>query len=199
MSTDRQQQRTGGKWLTNSVFVSSGKNPKIKLHFLLLLLALLAGTGPAAARNLTLAWSPSSSSTVAGYKVYYGTASGTYTSASLVGNQTSTTISNLTPGVTYYFNATAIDANTIESGFSGEVSYLVPGTLNLSSGVNPGDPKSIQFPVAPGHWYAVQATTDFKSWSNIWQTSVASTNAWVQFTDSSAGSYKTRYYRVAEY
>ncbi len=109
---------------------------------------------------------------------------------------TSATVSNLTAGVTYYFAATAVPVSGFESGLSNEATYIVPGCLTLSKGTNAGDPMLIRFPVASGQGYEVQATTDFQTWTNIWQTGVATSNAWVQFTDPNAGSFSSRFYRL---
>jgi hypothetical protein len=57
-------------------------------------------------------------------------------------------------------------------------------------------PLTIKFPVAPQHWYEVQATADFKSWTTIWQTGVATSNAWVQYSDPNASAHSSRYYRL---
>jgi oxalate decarboxylase/phosphoglucose isomerase-like protein (cupin superfamily) len=76
--------------------------------------------------SVTLAWSPSTDPSVAGYNIYYGGASGTYTNMISVGNATNATISGLDQGTTYYFAATTYTAAGVESSFSSEVSYLVP-------------------------------------------------------------------------
>ena len=52
---------------------------------------------PAMAGNVTLAWNPVSATNLAGYKVYYGTASGTYTASISAGTQTTYTISRQYP------------------------------------------------------------------------------------------------------
>lgn len=159
-------------------------------------LGLLVSLNFAAASTATLAWNASPSSGTAGYNVYYGTTSGNYTTKLTVGNTTSATISNLTAGVTYYFSATTVDTNGMESDFSNETTFIVPGVLTMSKGANPGDPALIQFPVASGHWYEVQASTDLQTWTTIWQTDVATSNTVLQFTDPDAGSYSSRFYRL---
>jgi uncharacterized delta-60 repeat protein len=58
-----------------------------------------------------------------GYKLYYGTSPGAYSTIIDVGNFTSTSVSDLSPYVTYYFAATAY--NTSESGFSLEVTLVI--------------------------------------------------------------------------
>jgi hypothetical protein len=155
----------------------------------------LAAT-PAPAQGTSLAWDPSPDSNVIGYNVYYGTTSGDYSSMTSVQNITSTTISNLTAGKTYYFAVTAFDANGVESTFSNEIQFIVPGVLTFSKGANPGDPMLIKFPVAPSQSYEVQATSDFQSWATIWQTGVATSNAWVQFSDAQASEISSRFYRL---
>ena len=77
--------------------------------------------------GVTLEWDPSPDAWVSGYALHYGTASSNYTIRIDVGNATSCTITNLTPGVTYYFVATAYATDGQESLPSNEVAYTVPG------------------------------------------------------------------------
>lgn len=93
--------------------------------FTLLLFTTLAQAG-----QVSLAWDPSPSPDVGGYKVVYGLASGTYTSTVDVGKQTSTTVANLDDSKTYYFAARAYNtARTVESANSNEVSKPASTTL----------------------------------------------------------------------
>jgi len=78
--------------------------------------------------NVTLAWDANPDPSVAGYKLYYGTASGNYGTVIPAGTATTATASNLTEGATYYFAATDYDTNGFESDFSTEVAYTVPIT-----------------------------------------------------------------------
>src|SRR5207253_1651075 len=73
----------------------------------------------------TLTWNASTSSDVAGYKVYMGTASGVYGPATSVGIVTTCQVPNLTTGQTYYFSATAVDSSGNESSHSNEVSKSI--------------------------------------------------------------------------
>jgi hypothetical protein len=84
-------------------------------------------TATAHAANVSLAWDPNTESGLAGYKVYYGTASRNYSSTLNVGNWTTCTISGLAEGTTYYFAVTAYDTSGLESPYSAEVTYKVPG------------------------------------------------------------------------
>jgi hypothetical protein len=87
---------------------------------------------------VTLAWSPSISTNVAGYKIYYGLASGVYNNSISVACSTNVTITGLAEGTTYYFAATAVDALGIESQFSNETTYSVP--TDSTPTLNPPDP-----------------------------------------------------------
>ena len=53
-------------------------------------------------------------------------ASATYTNAAAAGTNLTVSISNLVQGVTYYFAATAVDTNGLESDYSTEVSTTIP-------------------------------------------------------------------------
>src|SRR5882724_7850964 len=81
----------------------------------------------AGAGSVNLVWNASPGAEVAGYNVYYGTASQSYSSMIPVGTNVTSTISGLAGGSTYYFAVTAVDATGIESDFSNETSSSVPG------------------------------------------------------------------------
>jgi Abnormal spindle-like microcephaly-assoc'd, ASPM-SPD-2-Hydin len=88
----------------------------------------LAGTGTAPVTHaVTLSWTPGSSS-YEGFNVYRGAASGgpySRVDASMVSN-TSYIDSNVTGGQTYYYVATEVDSTGTESGYSSEVSAVIP-------------------------------------------------------------------------
>lgn len=75
---------------------------------------------------VTLEWDPSPDSWVDGYAIHYGLRTSNYITRIDVGNVTTCTITNLTPGVTYFFVATAYTSDGQESLPSNEVSYTVP-------------------------------------------------------------------------
>ena len=97
----------------------------MRLNSLLFSLGLLCA-GARAQSSVTLAWDPVTNSPVAGYRLYGGTASQAYTTDLDAGNATQKTVSDLTGGVTYYFAATAYEANGLESVFSTEITYTPP-------------------------------------------------------------------------
>jgi hypothetical protein len=75
--------------------------------------------------QITLAWDANSEPDIAGYKIYYGTTSRIYDLSVEVGSYTSVTIADLIEGETYYFAATAYDADGNESDFSNEVVHNI--------------------------------------------------------------------------
>jgi hypothetical protein len=77
-------------------------------------------------RSVTLAWDPSASSGIAGYRLYEGGASRSYTNVIAAGKATTATASNLLSGASYFFAVTAVDTNGLESDFSNEITYTVP-------------------------------------------------------------------------
>jgi len=88
---------------------------------------------PAVAAEVTLAWDPKTDSGLAGYKVYYGTASRAYSSSINVGNVTSYTVTGLTSGA-YYFAVSATYSTGAETALSNEVSTtLSVATPTLTS------------------------------------------------------------------
>ncbi|MHB8893999.1 MAG: choice-of-anchor D domain-containing protein [Candidatus Geothermincolia bacterium] len=91
-----------------------------------------AGVGTAAAGSVVLAWDANTEPDVSGYKLYYGTASGTYGTPINVLNVLTYTVLNLTDGQTYYFAVTAYDTFGNESGYSNEVIYTVPGVPEMN-------------------------------------------------------------------
>ena len=100
---------------------------KVSLGWWVSLLILIAQP-VSAATSVPLAWNPSLDANVAGYKIYYGVASQTYTNLVDVGNVTNVVINGLMEGNTYYFAATTYDASGVESDFSNEAVYALNAT-----------------------------------------------------------------------
>ncbi len=86
---------------------------------------------PSQTGNVTLAWDApttnedgSDLTDLAGYRVYYGTSSGSYTNSVNIGNITGATINSLSSG-TWYFAITAYNSSGIESSYSTELSTTI--------------------------------------------------------------------------
>ncbi len=88
--------------------------------FLLFILLPVA----ASAQAVSLAWDPNTETDLAGYKVYYGTASHSYTTVIDVHNVTTYSVTGLGAG-TWYFAVTAYNTTGAESTFSNEVSTTI--------------------------------------------------------------------------
>lgn len=123
---------------TNSHTITS-PNPAILLTgYLLLLSILVLAAGAAHAGQVALAWGASPSSTVTGYTLSYGTASGVYTNHLSAGNNLSITAGNLQDGGTYFFAVKAYDAAGNQSSYSNEVSTTLPAALTADFSVSAG-------------------------------------------------------------
>jgi len=122
------------------------------IHLIILKSFVFAG-------NATLSWDPPTINAdgtplmdLAGYKLYYGTTSGNYTSNIDIGNVTTYQINNLTDGLTYYFAATAYDTSGNESSFSNEVSKTISSPppppapeITVTDSVSPVDDLQVLF------------------------------------------------------
>jgi hypothetical protein len=85
-------------------------------------------SSPAYSGQVTLAWDPSSAGDLAGYRVYSGTTSRSYSMKLDVGNATSCVIKGLVDGATYYFAVTAVDTSGLESSYSNEATMTLAST-----------------------------------------------------------------------
>jgi hypothetical protein len=92
------------------------------------ILGSFASLSALAVTSVTLAWDPPASpADIASYNLYYGATSGVYTNVVLAGAATNATITALVPGATYFFAATTVDTLGLESDFSNEAAFSVPG------------------------------------------------------------------------
>jgi hypothetical protein len=170
-------------------------------------------------QNVTLAWKPTASPGGAGYKLYYGGASGRYTNG-ISSGATNVAISGLIPGATYYFAVTSYSLLGVESAFSGEVSYTVPAppavevaravptppAVEVSQTV-PALPAALSFQVTAagqfvlsvsgpaGQTYEIQATQDLMTWTVIGNVTVGAGGS-LDFSDTNAPGFSSRFYRA---
>jgi len=151
-----------------------------------------------AGQSVTLTWIPNTDPNVAGYNIYYGVASGTYTNMVNAGNATSTTISGLVAGVTYYFAATTYDSLGGQSGYSTEASYTVPpAPSNVQIRSAPAGQFILTVTGPAGQAYNVLATQDLKTWTIIGTVTLGA-NGLLDFTDTNAASFSKRFYRTQQ-
>lgn len=133
-----------------------------------MLIAALVAVIPnhtAIAADVTLAWDPDVSADITGYRLYLGTTSGVYIQTSDVGITTSTMVSNLIIGKTYYFVVTAYNSSGLESPPSNEVSFTpTSSTPGPSPTPEPG-PAQILTPVPGGSLNSGTVTFNWTSGS----------------------------------
>lgn len=90
---------------------------------------ILLNTSSSLAAKVVLAWDPSPSANVTGYRIYYGTSSGNHPQCAEAGNSTQHKLEGLDDGTTYYFDARAYRGTCLcndpscESSDSNEVSW----------------------------------------------------------------------------
>lgn len=111
---------------------SKGRRGRAAGAAALLILFWLFGGAAQAGPTVTLGWNaPATADVVTNYNIYYGVASAVYTNAVPVGNVTNATISLPAYGMRYFFAATDVDTNGLESVYSVEIFWdaLFPGTL----------------------------------------------------------------------
>jgi hypothetical protein len=94
---------------------------------------------PALAASVNLAWNPSTTANVTGYRVYYGTGSQNYSVVVDVGLAITAALSGLEDGKIYYFAVTAYNGANQESLFSNEVLYnpVQPKVIWAANGGGP--------------------------------------------------------------
>ncbi len=122
------------------------------------LIILVCSAFEVEAAVVTLAWDLSSSPDIAGYRLYSGTTSGVYSQTSELGNATSTLVSNLVTGKTYFFVVTAYNTMSVESAPSNEVSYLAPPTTGPAQMVSPAPGSTFTSSSVTLNWSAGSAT-----------------------------------------
>jgi hypothetical protein len=106
------------------------------LRVSLLLAFIVLSAAVAQAAEVRLAWDPSPGEDLAGYRIYYGTASGVYTQQVEVGTVTDALIEGLVEGQTYYFSVVAYDHNGTLSEPSNEVVFAPGNDVPPSSSCN---------------------------------------------------------------
>jgi hypothetical protein len=148
-------------------------------HFVFALFAILASLvlfpQHAYCGAVTLAWDPNSpSESIAGYRLYYGTESRSYTGVIDIANGTLKKVSKLAKGYYYYFAVTAYNEAGQESDFSEEL-IINTCTYKLS-------PRRKKFKPEGGVATAKVVTQPNCEWT------AASGSDWLQIMDGESGT-----------
>ncbi len=159
------------------------------------LLILVALGTTVRAGSAAFSWNPSPDPIVAGYRVYYGTASGDYTGEISAGSATNATISGLIPGTTYYFAVTTYSSLDTESPLSSEVSYTMPILPGVHLGITSARGFILTVTGLIGHTYDIQATQNFIDWTVIGTVTLGA-GGWLNFTDTNGAGFSRRFYRT---
>ena len=174
------------------------QSQKAILCILLLLAGALAPASADSAR-VTLAWDPSPSPLIAGYRLYEGAGSGAYTNVLDVGAATTVTVSNLVAGTTYFFAVSAYDFVGLESALSAEVTYTVrpPEVPRLVLALNARHEAVVTGSGPAGSTYDLLVTADLQRWTALTNLTIGP-NGTCQYIDVSADTTATekRYYRL---
>lgn len=165
---------------------------RVIIAFVLFAIAILLAVASQAANSITLAWNANSETNLAGYRLYWGPASRVYTATQTVlspptlvsttfvpGTNTSTTVTNLPTGKTFYFAVTAYTTDGLESDYSEEVSFgfkpQKPGNLRLTQSTN--QTAALWIPTTGKNVQYVEASKDLNTWRpwaklNVYETNV---------------------------
>ncbi len=162
-----------------------------------LLVCLVFVASVQAQANVTLAWNPIADPVVAGYHVCYGGASGVFTNEIDAGSATSLTISNLTPGATYYFATTTYSDSGAESAFSSGISYSAPPPPAVPLAVTSASRFNLTVTGLDSHTYDIQASPDLVNWTVIGTVTMAASGSAI-FTDNDAANFTSRFYRTRD-
>jgi Abnormal spindle-like microcephaly-assoc'd, ASPM-SPD-2-Hydin len=87
------------------------------------------GTSQSSSHTVSLSWGPSSTSSVVGYNLYRGTASGGPYSTKLTSSpltDTNFVDNSVQSSSTYFYVTTAVDADSVESSFSNQARAVIP-------------------------------------------------------------------------
>jgi hypothetical protein len=125
--------------------ISTSKNRTYKRLYLFIIPCLITLSAAASfAGDVTLSWGPpvinadgTNLSDLAGYRIYYGTTSGSYIYYADTGNVISYQMTDLEEGLTYYFAVTAYDTSGNESEYSNEAArYIIQSPADGGNGID---------------------------------------------------------------
>jgi hypothetical protein len=158
---------------------------------------------------VSLEWSPNPETNLAGYKIYFGTVSGTYSAAFDVGAVTQAALPPMILGRTYYVALRAYDRESREGPLSAElvITATPPGPV-ASTGFAAGSPgagalqwKYPKSAVIPADRFTIQSSEDLVLWSAAGgitsAEAIRSDEQWLYFEVPFATNKPRQFFRVA--
>ncbi len=141
---------------------------KLPAEIALLLIAALSLCH--AVQNVTLAWDRNAETSIASYRLYYGTQSGGQSQFVNAGSATSVTVANLSDATTYYFTVKAVNTVGLQSPPSNEVSYKTANSAALVLTVNQGSGSGnyVAGTIVPVSANVAPAGKTFDRWMDDW-------------------------------
>lgn len=127
-------------------FFATGSDKNMQGYSNIIFLLIFLGVflpGLLFGKSVTVSWDSNTEADLAGYKIYYGTASRSYNKVVDVGNVVQYQIDNLSEGQTYYFAVTAYDTAFNESGYSAEVTVTFESSTPMPAPAPASDPPVI--------------------------------------------------------
>ena len=165
---------------------------------LFLFLACMPALGSAA--SILVSWNANTEDDLAGYKIYYGTATRSYGTGLDVGNVTSYQFSDVPPGRTYYVAVTAYDTSNNESGYSQEASVTTgsvdatppTGTIVINGGSGTTPSRAVALTLKASDSGSGVAGMRFSNDGSTWSSEVAYATTY-QWTLTAGDGTKTVY------
>jgi hypothetical protein len=166
-------------------------------------LAFFPDTG--IATSLQVTWNAVTDSALAGYNVYWGTASGVYGTPASVTSGTLYDISNVQAGTTYYVAVSAYDTSGNVSALSTPVSITVPaadttpptGTVTINSGATSTTSTAVTLTLSATDNSGTVAGMEFSNDGTTWSSQVAYATSY-PWTLSSGFGTKTVYAKFVD-
>lgn len=152
------------------------------------------------AAPITLAWDPSPSTSVAGYKVCYGLVNSAITSRMDTGRTLSATLSGLTAGANYFFYVVSYDSAGYESPPSNVLYFSPPVISRLSLTRLANGTMQIKFRAGLGAICQLQYASSPKAtqWQTLATALLPDLNGNISVTDPLTGRPPMRFYRAKQ-
>ena len=178
------------------------RNIRSIFFLIVVFLAFFPDTG--IATSLQVTWNADTDSDLAGYKVYWGTASNTYGTPASVTSGTTYDIS-VQAGTTYYVAVSAYDSSGNESAKSTQQSVTVPasdttpptGSISINSGAASTSSTAVTLTLSATDNSGTVAGMEFSNDGTTWSSQVAYATSY-SWTLSSGYGTKTVYAKFVD-